>query len=99
MAARSFSMSAGGALPFMKEISPARAQAAAGGAGHNRSLACQRTHFHLLLFAVGGFGAVPREIVSHHGFAGLRPLQPILVTHRQMNVALARTPVLDHADV
>src|SRR5260370_23369261 len=52
-----------------------------------------------LLFAVEGLGAVPREIVGHHGFAGLRPLQPILVTHRQMNVARARVPVLDHADV
>src|SRR5450631_4570911 len=52
-----------------------------------------------LLFATEGFGTVPREIVGHHGLAGLRPLQPILVTHRQVNVALASAPVLDHADV
>src|ERR1700722_7348812 len=52
-----------------------------------------------LLFARGGLGTFPREIVSDHCFIGLRPLEPILVTHRQMNVAHAGTPVLDHADM
>src|SRR6202790_2127780 len=61
---------------------------------------CLSTYpFHSLLFAIEGFGTVPREIVSHHGFAGLRPLQPILMTHRQVHVALAGAPVLDHADM
>src|SRR5258708_17695928 len=52
-----------------------------------------------LLFVAEGFAAVPREVIGHHGFAGLRPFEPILVTHRQMNVAHARAPVFDHANM
>ena len=72
---------------------------AAGRSGHHRGLACQSTHFIHSCLPVGGIGTVPREIVSHHGFAGLRPFQPFLVTHRQMHVAHAGVPVLDHADM
>src|SRR6185312_985058 len=50
-----------------------------------------------LLFADGGF--VPRQIVGHHGFPGLWPFQPLLVTHRQMHVTNARVPVLGHGEV
>src|ERR1700694_5154953 len=103
---RSFSMSAGAPMPLRTILAPAAAKARAYASPMplvepvttavlpvNVALsftpACRR----------GGPGAVPREIVSHHGFAGLRALQPILVAHRQMNVALARAPVLDHAAV
>src|SRR5579859_719860 len=51
----------------------------------------------LLLFADGSL--IPRQIVGHHGFVGLRPFQPLLVTHRQMHITNARVPVLDHADM
>src|SRR6185437_8501293 len=52
-----------------------------------------------LLLSGWGFAFVPRKIVSHHGFPGLRPFQPLFVTHRQMHVAHAGVPVLDHGNV
>src|SRR4029077_919741 len=40
-----------------------------------------------------------REIVGHHGVVGLRSLQPVLVTHRQMDVARTGFPMFDHGDM
>src|ERR1700710_443281 len=104
MAARSFSMSAGAPMPLRTILAPALAKARA--YANPMPLVEPVTTAVLpvnvaitsLLFAVGDIGNVPREIVSHHGLAGLRPFQPILVAHRQVNVALARAPMLDHAD-
>src|SRR3984885_15457639 len=104
MAARSRSMSAGAPMPLMTMLAPAPAKARA--YANPMPLVEPVTTAVLPVnvpisttpFAIEGLGAVPGEIVSHHGFAGLRPLQPILVTHRQMHVARAGTPVFDHAD-
>src|SRR3954469_1693966 len=46
-----------------------------------------------------GQGPVAREIVGHHGLAGLRPLENVLVWHRQMDVARTGGPMFDHADM
>src|ERR1700704_5034176 len=105
MAARSFSMSAGAPMPLRTILAPAPAKARAYASPMplvepvTTAVLPVNVAISLTPFAVEGFGAVPGEIVSHHGFAGLRPLQPILVTHRQMNVTRARAPVLNHADV
>src|SRR5580704_18284131 len=103
---RSFSMSAGAPMPLRTILAPAPAKA--------RAYASPMPLVEPVTTAVlpvnvpisfapvcrrGRFGVVRREIVGHHGFAGLRPLQPILVTHRHVHVALAGVPVLDHADV
>src|SRR6266403_5671894 len=105
MPERSFSMSAGAPMPLRTILAPAPAKARAYASPMplvepvTTAVLPVNVAISSLLFAVEGFATVPREIVSHHGFAGLRPLQPILVTHRQMNVTRARAPVLDHADV
>src|SRR3954451_13144353 len=54
-----------------------------------------------ILFAPSwrGRSDVPREIVGHHGLAGWRPPEPILVAHRQMHVTHAGFPMLDHGDM
>src|SRR5580700_5378962 len=106
MAERSFSMSAGVPKPLITTLAPSFAKARAY-ASPMPLVEPVTTAFlpvkvpissSLLLFR-WGCAFVPREIVSHHGLAGLRPLQPILVTHRQMHVAHAGAPVLDHADM
>src|SRR5437868_1882668 len=106
MLARSFSMSAGAPMPLRTMLAPAPAKARAYASPMplvepvtTAVLPVNVPIVVSLLFAVEGLGSVPREIVSHHGFPVLRPFQPVLVTHRQMNVADARTPVLDHADM
>src|SRR6266446_1707956 len=102
---RSFSMSAAAPMPLRTTLAPALAKARAYASPMplvepvTTAVLPVNVPISFAPLAVRGFGAIPREIVSHHGFAGLRPLEPILVTHRQMNVALARAPVLDHADV
>jgi len=59
-------VSAGAPMPLRNDIGAGagkgariRQSNAAGRAGHNCGLACQCTHFHLLLFAAGGFGGRP----------------------------------------
>src|SRR6266404_1968348 len=105
MLARSFSMSAGAPMPLRTMLAPALAKARAYASPMplvepvTTAVLPVNVPISFAPFAVEGFAAVPREIVSHHGFAGLRPLEPILVTHRQVHVALAGAPVLDHADV
>src|SRR6202011_361619 len=106
MPERSFSISAGTPMPLMTMLAPAPAKARA--YANPMPLVEPVTTAVLpvnvpivsLLFAVEGLGTtVLREIVGHHGFAGLRSLEPVLVAHRQMDVAHAGVPVLDHADV
>src|SRR6267154_4077238 len=103
---RSFSMSAGAPMPLRTILAPAAAKARA----YASPMPLVEPVTTALLpvnvaisftpaFRRERLGVVPREIVGHHGFAGLRPLQPIFMTHRQMNVALAGAPMLDHADV
>src|SRR5713101_4051351 len=106
MPARSFSMSAGAPIPLRTISAPALAKARAYASPMplvepvtTAVLPVNLPISFTLLFAAEGFGVIPREIVGHHGFAVLRPFEPFLVTHRQMNVALAGSPVLDHADV
>src|SRR5256885_5594407 len=106
MRERSFSISAGATMPLRTMSAPALAKARAYASPiplvdpvTTAVLPVNIPISFTLLFAFEGCGAVPREIVGHHGFAGLRPLEPFLVTHRQMNVSHARAPVLDHADV
>src|SRR6185437_3025031 len=105
MPARSFSMSAGIPMPLRTILAPAPAKARAYARPMplvepvTTAVLPVNVPIHSLLLCRRRLGAVPREIVGHHGFAGLRPLKPVLVAHRQMNVTLARTPVLDHADV
>src|SRR6202161_3362909 len=106
IAARSRSMSAGAPMPLMTMLAPALAKARA--YANPMPLVEPVTTAVLpvnvpivsLLFAAEGLGTtVLREIVGHPGFAGRRSLEPVLVAHRQMNVAHAGVPVLDHADV
>src|SRR5712664_3047893 len=106
MAARSFSMSAGAPMPLRTILAPAPAKARAYASPMplvepvtTAVLPVNVPISFTLLFVAEGFGAVACEVVSHHGFAGLRPLERFLVTHREMNVAHPRSPVLDHADV
>src|SRR6266404_1631623 len=106
MLARSFSMSAGAPMPLRTILAPAPAKARAYASPMplvepvtTAVLPVNVAISFALLVVAEGFGAVAREVVSHHGFAGLRPLEPFLVTHREMNVAHPRSPVLDHADV
>src|SRR5580704_17849203 len=95
MAARSLSISAGAPMPLMTMLAPAPAKARA--YANPMPLVEPVTTAVLPVnvpisttpFAIEGLGAIPGEIVSHHGFAGLRPFQPFGVAHRQMNVALA----------
>src|SRR3984957_2473669 len=104
MAARSLSISAGAPMPLMTMLAPAPAKARA--YANPMPLVEPVTTAVLPVnvpisttpFAIEGLGAIPGEIVSHHGFAGLRPFQPFGVAHRKINVALARAPVFDHAD-
>src|ERR1035438_311457 len=105
IAERSFSMSAGAPMPLITTLAPAAAKARAYASPMplvepvtTAVLPVNVAICFSLLFAVEGLGTVPREIVSHHGFPGLRPFQPFFVTHRQMNVTDARAPMLDHAD-
>src|ERR1700682_3202204 len=106
MPPRSFSMSAGAPMPLRTILAPALAKVRAYASPMplvepvtTAVLPVKVPISFTLLFVAGGFVAVRREVVSHHGFVGLRPLEPFLVTHREMNVAHARAPVLDHADV
>src|SRR6266567_2411481 len=106
MLARSFSMSAGAPMPLRTILAPAPAKARAYASPMplvepvtTAVLPVKLPISFTLLFVAEGFGAVACEVISDHGFVGLRPLQPFLVTHRKMNVAHPRSPVLDHADV
>src|SRR5215470_17862511 len=102
MPERSRSISAGTPMPLMTTLAPARAKVRA--YANPMPLVEPVTTAVLpfsvpissLLLACGGFGSIPRHIVSHHGLTGLRAFQHILVTHRLMNVADARVPVFDH---
>src|ERR1700730_3254516 len=105
MAARSRSMSAGAPMPLMTMLAPALTRARAYASPMplvepvTTAVLPVNVAILSLLFAVKGCGAVPGEIVGHHGFVGLRPFEPILVAHRQMDVAHAGAPVFDHADM
>src|ERR1700704_3056955 len=105
MPERSRSMSAGTPMPLITTLAPAPAKARAYASPMplvdpvTTAVLPVNVAISLLLFDFGSFATLPREIVGHHGFAGLRPLQPFLVAHRQMNVARACAPVLDHADM
>src|SRR6478672_4572271 len=103
---RSFSMSAGAPMPLRTILAPAPAKARAYASPMplvepvtTAVLPVNVPISFTLLFIAEGFGALPREVIGDHGFVGLRPLQPFLVTHREVNVAHPRVPVLDHADV
>src|SRR4051794_35567092 len=102
--ARSFSMSSGEPKPLMTTLAPAPAKARA--YASPMPLVDPVTTAFLpdrLPMLVAPFwrgrGDVPREIVGHHGLAGLRPLEPVLVAHRRMDVAHAGFPVLDHGNM
>src|SRR6266516_117642 len=106
MLARCFSMSAGAPMPLRTMLAPALAKVRAYASPMplvepvtTAVLPVNVPISFTLLFVAKGLGAVPREVISDHGFLGLRPLQPFLVTHREVNVAHPRSPVLDHADV
>src|SRR5438477_10236496 len=104
MRERSFSISAGAPMPLRTMSAPALANA--------RAYASPMPLVDPVTTAVlpvnvpisftpdydRGLGAIPREIVGHHGFAGLGQLKPIFVTNREMNVALTGAPVLNHRD-
>src|SRR5450756_2118004 len=104
MPERSFSISSGAPMPLSTILAPAPANARA----YAKPMPLVEPVTTAVLpvnvpisFApvfVGDPSGIAREIVGHHGLAGLRPLQPILVPHRHMHVAFARAPVLDHAD-
>src|SRR2546423_14604504 len=106
MPARSFPISAGAPMPLRTTLAPALAKARAYASPiplvdpvTTAVLPVNVPISFTLLFAFEGCGAVGREIVGHHGFAGLRPLEPFLVTHRQMNASHAPAPVLGQGDV
>ena len=87
IAERSFSMSAGAPMPLSTTLAPALANARAYANPMplvepvtTAVLPVNIVAISSLLFSAGRIGRIPREIVSHHGFAGLRPLQPVLVT-------------------
>src|SRR3974390_3524321 len=106
MRERSFSMSAGVPKPLMTTLAPAPAKPRAianpvprGEPVTTAVLPDKIPMWLLLLFGFSDFAAVPRKVVCHHGFAGLRPFQPFLVLHRPVNVTHACLPVFDHGDM
>src|SRR5581483_831422 len=106
MAERSFSMSAGAPKPLITTLAPSFAKARAYASPMplvepvTTAFLPVKVPISSSLLLIGwGLALVPREIVGHHGLAGLRPFQPLLVTHRQMHVAHAGVPMLDHGDV
>src|SRR5215472_4605189 len=105
MADRSFSTSAGAPKPLITTLAPAPAKPRAIASPMplvdpvTTAFLPVRAPIFSLLFSLRGCAFISREIVGHHGFSGLRPFQPLLVTHRQMHVAHAGIPVLDHADM
>src|SRR5436190_12886713 len=105
MLARCLSMSAGAPMPLRTMLAPAPAKVRAYASPMplvepvtTAVLPVNVAISFTLLLVAEGFDAVPGEVIGDHGFVGLRPLQPFLVAHRQMNVAHSRVPVLDHAD-
>src|SRR5436309_4934268 len=106
MLARCLSMSAGAPMPLRTMLAPAPAKVRAYASPMplvepvtTAVLPVNVAISFTLLFVAEDLGAVACEVISDHGFVGLRPLQPFLVTHREMNVAHPRFPVLDHADM
>src|SRR5215813_11592478 len=98
MAERSFSISAGVPKPLITTLAPAFAKPRAIASPMplvepvTTAFLPVKVPISSLLLSGGGRAFVPREVVSHHGLPGLRPFQPLLVAHRQMDVAHAGVP-------
>src|SRR3954454_18722624 len=105
MRERSFSMSAGVPMPLRTILAPAFAKVRAYASPMplvdpvTTAFLPVNTPILFPFVCRRRLNRILAEIIAHHGFTGLRLLEPFFVMHRELNIAFARAPVLDHPEV